>query len=474
MLSALNRSTFLYQSETLSDLNALTGTAAALAITPVVFLLLVILFLVRPIVEKVEENKLAVLRLFLDVPIPLVRVFRARINRRVAVHENAEDGAFTDPEFVEEEDEATVIANVIQEQRAEDALAAAAGDEVGLSSRKNRERHAKADAFLRETGYLQRHATMFKIATFWIFSVIYFAPTYTEFFGNFYSSLMSKPLQVNWASHRTLQTRMVSEHLVELLTQNYTSTYLETASGGEYVYPTVEVSKIKNEIAFSYEIITALGMGSTYYGTLAPENAEQSQINFKNACFAPPAADCETFADRALTHGIYAAYLDWADKANIALKLVDNAVRASATTAAAIAAVGGLNATALKAAQQVAQFAIINATLNSHQLTQVLALEYDYLEPATTVATLLYANAPTAIFSSIATAKTLVLVLWVLLVIAIQLFFFGPLVYQLHDEHRRTTSMVRVLFNVAGLHVVSSAPLQSRCLLYSCGLCSLF
>jgi homoserine acetyltransferase len=26
------------------------------------------------------------------------------------------------------------------------------------------------------------------------------------------------------------------------------------------------------------------------YGTLAPENAEQSQINFKNACFATPAA----------------------------------------------------------------------------------------------------------------------------------------------------------------------------------------
>jgi hypothetical protein len=114
----------------------------------------------------------------------------------------------------------------------------------------------------------------------------------------------------------------------------------------------------------------------------------------------------------------------------------------SSDAAVAIAAAGGLNATALKAAQQSAQFAILNATLNSFEVRQILAFDYDSLAPATTVATLQYANAPTAMFASVEAAKTLVLVLWVLFVIAIQLFFFGPLVYQLHDEHRRTTSMV--------------------------------
>jgi hypothetical protein len=436
----VNRSTLLYQTQTLVDLNKLTATAASLAFTPVVFLLLVILFLVRPIVEKIEDNKLAVLRLFLDVPIPLVRVFRARINRRVAVHENAEDGAFVDPNVVEEEDEDAVIATIVQQQRAEDAASAAAGEEIGASRRQNRERHAKADAFLRESGFIRRHLTMLKIVGYWICSLMYFVPTYTEFFGNFRPSLLSKPLQVNWASHRTLQSRKVSAHIVEYLMQNYTAVYFPGPD--EQQHPHVELDSIEKEIAFSYEIITALGMGSEYFGTLAPETTEESKINFENPCFAVPATDCNTFADKAMTNGLYAAYLDWHEKAALTLQMVANAVKASSDAAVAIAAAGGLNATALKAAQQVAQFAILNATLNSFEVTQILAFDYDYLAPATTVATLQYANAPTAMFASVEAAKTLVLVLWVVFTLALHFFFFGPLVYKLHDEHRRTTSMV--------------------------------
>jgi hypothetical protein len=442
LLAALNRSTFLYQYETLRGLNQLTAIAASLAILPVALLLLVIVFLVRPIVEKIEQNKYEVLELFLDIPTPLVRVFRAHVYRRVAMHENSEDGAFTDPNVVEEEDEAGVISKVVQDLHDDDAAVLASGQESSSAQRRNRERHAKARAVMLESGFLRRHSTVLKICTFWVLCVIYFAPTYTEFFGNFRSSLLSKPLQVNWASHRTLQTRVVSAHLVEMLTQNYTATYLQGPSLEQN--PAMTAARVRDEIAFSYEIITALGMGSEYYGTLAPENAEQSQINFKNACFATPAADCATFADRALTRGIYAAYLDWADKASVALKLVTNAVAESAAAAAAIAATGGLNATALKAAQQAAQFGIINATLNSLPLTQLLKLDYDYLAPATTVATLQYANAPTAMFDAIATSKSVALAIWILLTAGVHFFFFAPLVHKLHDEHCRTTSMVYI------------------------------
>ena len=438
LLTALNRSTFLYEYETLREFEHLTTTTAALAITPVVFLLLVIILLVRPIVVKIDQNKYEVLELFLDIPLPLLRVFRARIYRRVAMHENAEDGAFTD--VVEDEDEAVVVSNVVQEQRDDDLVALAVGQDSTSAQRRSRERHTKARTVLLESGFMRRHATMLKICGFWILSVVYFAPTYTEFFGKYRASLLSKPHQVNWASHGTLQMRVVSAHLVEMLTQNYTTTYCQGPSLEQN--PTVTVAKIQDEIAFSYEIITALGMGSEYYGTLAPENDEQSQINFKNACFATPAADCATFADRALTRGVYSAFLDWADKASLALKLVANAVADSAAAAAALASTGGLNATALRAAQQAAQFAVINATLNSLPLTQLLKLDYDYLAPATTVATLQYANAPTAAFAAISTAKSVALAIWVVLTAAVHVVFFGPLVHKLHDEHRRTTSMV--------------------------------
>jgi hypothetical protein len=48
--------------------------------------------------------------------------------------------------------------------------------------------------------------------------------------------------------------------------------------------PPVTEEKISKEIEFIYELIVALGMGSNYYGTLPPENEEQVNINFVNAC----------------------------------------------------------------------------------------------------------------------------------------------------------------------------------------------
>ena len=48
-------------------------------------------------------------------------------------------------------------------------------------------------------------------------------------------------------------------------------------------------------------------------------------------------------------------------------------------------------------------------------------------------------------FANIATVKTLVLVLWVFFVAGFQLFFFNPLVHKLHEENRRTTSMLLMI-----------------------------
>jgi hypothetical protein len=405
----------------------------------------------------VEDNKLTVLRLFLDIPIPLVRVFHDRIARRVTTLENVEEDAAAKADAVtdenlaaetNEEDEGKVIQQVLHQQRVEEAAAIASGDASGeqsASKRRNRERHAKADAFLREAGFVQRNLTMLKIFSFVVFSVIYFAPTYTYFFGDFRASLASKPAQVNWASYRSMQLRSVSSRLLKLLTQNYTQTY--HAAPPLSVFPLVSSATVTNLITFNYELVTALGVGSTYYGTLAPENADQTAINFADACGASPLipADCETYGTRSMTTGLYAAVLDWSEQATLCKQMIVDAQARVDAAVADIAATNGGNASVVFAAQKAAAFAIINATLNSAELTQLLNYDYNYISPATDVATLQYPAAVTEMFASIAMPKTLVLVLWLLFVSAFQLFFFTPLIYKLHDEHRRTTSMLLMI-----------------------------
>lgn len=186
MLTALNESVFMYQTGTVESLLNLKYWSIGLVIVPLVLLTVVVVVLVRPTVQHearslacyvvfvsqsnvviffgtvqvliVEENKLQVLRLFLDIPVhflesrfvfavsaldhiaasntysntiyisfeqvPLVRVFRARIGRRIAATESSSDGAMgagnsmggsggeLQSTGMEEEEEALVIDNV--------------------------------------------------------------------------------------------------------------------------------------------------------------------------------------------------------------------------------------------------------------------------------------------------------------------------------------------------------------------------
>ena len=113
------------------------------------------------------------LRLFLDVPLPLVRVFCTRRARRVASFENADEDAAASADAaangddidasLEEDEESDVIRDILQQQRADEAIELAGGRasrEHSASQQRVRQRHAKADAFLRDAGFVQRHWTV--------------------------------------------------------------------------------------------------------------------------------------------------------------------------------------------------------------------------------------------------------------------------------------------------------------------------
>lgn len=230
LLNALNKSTFLYQADTAEAITSLRNWSIALMITPLASLLFVVIALVRPTVRTIEDNKLAVLRLFLDIPVQLVFVFRSRIARRLAAIENSEDGAFgkngakiangDDEVQVQEEDEADIIDKVLQQIRLDNQPAAPFSQQVAVSTgqegsterdmkvsksskdrdSERRHRQAKADESDSVNHFFRRNLTMIKISAYILCAFLYFIITYELFFEQEKTSWMSKPFQVRIAA----------------------------------------------------------------------------------------------------------------------------------------------------------------------------------------------------------------------------------------------------------------------------------
>jgi hypothetical protein len=286
ILTALNESTFLYQVNTAKSIDSLQSWSLALMIAPLGCLLFVVIAVVRPTVQTIESNKMAVLRLFLDIPMQLVQIFRARIARRLVVIENSEDGAFgkksnklsedeSDEIQFQEEDEAAVIEQVLGQINVENEPAAPFAQQVAVSSgaqthpsgvkvvkdreAERRARQAKADANINAKMFFRRNMTLIKISSYIVFAFVYFITTYQLFFAMQEKSWAAKPYQINWSSHTTLTMRSITYHLMVFLTQNFTMDWYPRQTVAEF--PPVTVSKIQHEISFVYELIVALGMG---------------------------------------------------------------------------------------------------------------------------------------------------------------------------------------------------------------------
>jgi hypothetical protein len=486
ILNALNQSAFLYQVGSANSISTLGIWSISLMIAPLGCLVLVVFLLVRPTVRTIEDNKLAVLRLFLDIPLQLIQVFRSRISRRLAAIENSEDGAFgkknsvsdVDGSQVQEEDEAAVIENALRQIRADhepaapfaQQVTATGGDDAshhapttksGRTMRdreaERRARQAKADESEDGEHFFRRNITLIKISSYIFFAFVYFILTYEIFFAMQEESWASKPYQINWSSHQTLTMRSITYHLMVYLTQNYTATWYPRESAIEMPFLTFD--RIQNEISFVYELIVALGMGrcvgyfnvlvhflsltvliccSEYYGTLAPETIDQIGVNFVSACLPNlnQPADCPYFADRSLASGTYASLLSWSARAASLLSKIQKTVISATALSSSIT-----NATLL----QAAQLNMINATLNGPDMTLLMKHDLLYLYPITKFETTQFVQVASDSLTNVNTAKMFVLIFWLVFTVCFYLFYFSPLVYNLHVEHRRTTGMLLMI-----------------------------
>ena len=136
-----------------------------------------------------------------------------------------------------------------------------------------------------------------------------------------------------------------------------------------------------------------------------------------------------------MASGTYASMLSWSSQATNVLSQITDTLDAVQQ-----ASVGVANATQ----RRQIQFDLINSSLNGDALTTLLQYDELYLYPVTGYATSQYIKVASDSLTSVNTSKTFVLIFWLVFTVFFYLFFFSPLVFKLHAEHRRTTGMVRI------------------------------
>jgi hypothetical protein len=194
---------------------------------------------------------------------------------------------------------------------------------------------------------------------------------------------------------------------------------------------------------------------STYYGTLPPETNEQIGVNFVSACLPNlnQPSDCPMFADRTMASGTYASLLSWSTRAANLLSSIQDTLVESAALAHTIT-----NRTLLKEAQ----LKLLNATLNGEEMTILIKYDTLYLYPVTKYETMQFVEVASNSLTSVNTAKVFVLISWLVFTVLFYLFFFSPLVYNLHVEHRRTTSMLLMISPEVMEHIPSIRAFVSK------------
>ena len=94
---------------------------------------------------------------------------------------------------------------------------------------------------------------------------------------------------------------------------------------------------------------------------------------------------------------------------------------------------------------QAAQLKLINATLNGADMELLIEYDMSYLYPVTNYETSQFVQVASDSLTSVNTAKMFVLIFWLVFTVCFYLFYFSPLVYNLHVEHRRTTGMLLMI-----------------------------
>lgn len=389
--TALNYSSNLFEESTQGFAGNIKLAELICSVVAVGIVFLVLVFAFRPTISHVQDNKMKVLMLFLDLPRAQVKKLHASSRKRVG--SMSDDGDFQN--FVEdnaqahEENEDNVFMEKPEEAVDVDVMGASAA--YGGA---DMTRHSKAEN--------QKRSIMLKISFLLLFCIAYFVGTY--FWSvSITNQSVSAATTINWAGRRrnlALDTLYFTREAHLESNSTVRQELFATAVAG---------------VAFTRHVHHALLYGNSELNLDATvrADAKQDELLFDNACGSFSTSGCEEFHDGLVTHGL-SATLDEYNK--YALHDISSFV-----------------------------YDATDADLHSEGIDFMTSLQRYWLNEALIESEHLYLAHVDTVISSFLNSRMWLMLGCIFLLLCLFQFFYMPLIRQLHEDSQRTRALLMII-----------------------------
>ena len=271
--------------------------ALTLTIFSIIFVLIVVIFIAKPTIWLIEENKQSVLFLFTHIKPSILNSFQKKCSERLKKLQLARDDAVAD----EEEDFALKFNNEnIEDSELDNKTVEVSNEDAQMKLQDTSIDQKKSSRFG------SHHFTLLKFVSLILLSFVYFFTSYWYDYGIYAEDFASNASEVNWGLMRATYFQMCVYIWRRYLLQGF----IASNSGGSTILPTSNLEHLYGNLTILSNIEAALSYGSKEFNVNLP-TGEQSKLAFSNACtvFSTPSG-CNTFYDGALSRGLHSGMIN--------------------------------------------------------------------------------------------------------------------------------------------------------------------
>jgi len=416
----------------------------ALVIFAIVSLLLIILFILRPTVFEIEQNKSQVILVFLDIPMNIVSQFKEIYAQRVASFgstkifevglENGEKrsgGGGPDADDMEffaagEAKGSAKIAPIDSDNEMK-------GNEAGVGLREDLESNNENQTF-----HSEKYMFLAKLMLLFVLTVAYFLITYFAGINESRKLLDNTTLEVRLAAMRMARMIRNEFYLVTLSSYN---TAVSPTHGSVWPQPTTALASITrtqyiHDALISGEQVEFGVRGISKYGS-----SSHLTLTFSNGCIPPSNLYCRVYRGQVMLRGLSDAVATYLHAQNNFYSTVYTQIRDAFEAANPSTPVP----TVFNPPVQVPDTFVTNEFASSGTLPE-LSEWYDmYLKPSLEVSTTYYLETAAREADYLDRLQLIGFIVFSLVCIFVYFVIYSPLILSLDLQIRRTRAMLLMI-----------------------------
>ena len=397
LLSYMNTSCGYFEMSARNSVAIFTVWALCLSLCSIFIVLCVIFLAVKPTIWMIEDNKLSVLMLFTEIPLPIIALFKNRCKERLEKFTNNADDTVAIDKVEKDE-------NIV--------------NEFNFEKYKSEGREV-----LGVNDSASRYFALMRISVALGACIIYFISTYWAEYGANLMTMISAPSNLNWAYYRDASLVLINYKTIHYLLQNYTISLLNGSHG---IVQTGQ-GEIQNEISLYFQVSSALADGSSSdsWNLIAPTGILLAYIR-DNDClpsYGMPLG-CDFFLGSVFHQGLMGT---------ITAVVVEMSTSLNSINADIIGNGKLLN------------FNALNATVASSSFVAVKQFAEVYMPILSTLINSAYLNLVSSGFDSLYVARIVGLCVFIVFILALYVFYYNPLIWKLNSEQKRTTLLLLII-----------------------------